>query len=226
MNRIYCSEPEENLVSLKEFFKKPVGNDIKAIFDQMGTRTENGRHFLAWNLRFENIAYGAESLGLVAITIERGNLWELVAIFNEETKNLFLFMNNNNPENQIYSSSHYLPHSVRALNSKFNSAPNSEIPLFTDDESLFEKEIIYSQEVCQSMYGEFYEKIGNVFVIRRDTKTDSVSLITINAHLEFIDEEIIPDRELRSPVTAGKNTNPIDEEPIKIKLKEKKKKIS
>ncbi|MDV2618973.1 DUF5986 family protein [Lactococcus lactis] len=226
MKKVYCSEPEENLISLKELFEKPVSNDVKAIFDQMATRTENGRHFLAWNLRFENIAYGAENMGLVAVTIQRGNLWELVAVFNEQTKNIFLFMNNKTPESQIYSSSHYLPHTVRVLNSNFNSAPNSEVALFEDDESVFENEIKHSQEVCKSMYGEFYENLGNVFVIRRDTKTGSVTLVTINAHLDFIDEEIIPDRILPSPVTASKTTGAVSEEPIEIKLKEKKKKIS
>jgi hypothetical protein len=224
MEKPYCIESEEILVSLKEGFLKPITDDLKAIKFRKGSRTDNARNFTAWDLRYENIAVAAEDMGLRVICIPRGALWELVSVFSEDTGYLYFFMNNENPEQQVEASSHYLPNTMRIMNSDLNEEKNSTISLFNDDDPTLKNEIMFSEELCKEMFEEFYDRIKRAFVIRRDAKTDQVSLITMNGYLDFIHEELIPDRKLVTPLPSETSvTDSVNNKRIGITLKKRRK---
>ncbi|WP_460648329.1 DUF5986 family protein [Lactococcus garvieae] len=221
MEKPYCDESEEILGALKEGFLKSVTDDLKAIKIRKGTRTDNAKNAITWDLRYENIALSAEEVGLQPIWIPRGALWELVAVLNENLGYIYFFMNNRTPEQQVESLSHYLPNTMRVMNSDLNEEENSTVSLFGSDELNLKNEQKFSEEVCRDMLGEYYDKITRAFVIRRDSKTKQVSLLTMNGFLDFIHEEPIPDRELVKPLPS-KNSNINTEESGKIGITIKK----
>lgn len=230
MEKPYCSEPEDHLIALKEGYLSPINDDLRALKVRKGSRTDNGRNFNAWDLRYENISLSAEEIGLEPICIPRGSLWELVVVFSRETGYIYFFMNNDNPEKQVESYTHYLPNAMRAFNSDLNEEENSKVLLFDNNESILKEELEFSKKLCEDMFGEYYDKIKRAFIVRRNAQTEQVSLVTVNGMLDFIHEEIIPDRTLVTPAPSGINDNTnvseVQDEKIGIKLKKKQRKIS
>lgn len=224
MEKPYCEDSEENLVVLKEAFVKSVVDDLKAIKIQKGTRTDNARMGNEWDLRFENIALAAEEVGLQPIKIKRGPQWELVPILNKKLGYLYFCVNNNTPEQQLKSVSHYIPNIMRVMNSDLNEEENSTISLFRSDEEFLKDERDFSEKICREMLGEFFDKITRAFIIRRNSKTNQVSLVTMNGFLNIIHEEFIPDRKLVTPLPSQTSNSNIEEgEKIGITVKKEKK---
>lgn len=230
MEKPYCSETEDYLIALKEGFLSPINDDLKALKVRKGSRTDNGRNFNAWDLRYENISISAEEVGLEAICIPRGSLWELVVIFSKETGYIYFFMNNDNPEKQVESNSHYLPNTMKVFNADLNEEENSKVLLFDNNEPVLKEEFEFSKKLCEDMFGEYYDKIKRAFIIRRNSQTGQVSLVTLNGMLDFIHEELIPDRPLLTPkpsrVDNTTGVSGVQGEKIGIKLKKKQRKIS
>jgi len=191
--------------------------------------TKNGLYFAVWDHRTEMLVEAAMSNPSIKILlIQRGNLWEFGAIFDEENGKLYILMSQDNLDNKrkdyekTGKSTHYL---YSLLHYNLDKNVGEQMELFDSPDN--EEDRIAD---CEKMLGEYADKVNEVIVASFTYVNHIASKALLNVFdgnynqisITDISDMLIADNTTASSNTLGngKRDNNQDEKPL-VKLLEK-----
>lgn len=122
-----------------------------------GFVTENGKYHEIWNYIFKNINQSFNSYPYKCYRIDRGNLWQLLAIYNEEDCILYIVMKEERFKDiQKDSDNEY--HYVKVLNSINNYLQKDKYEQITFIDDIEDKES-YIKDDLEKMLGDINGKV-------------------------------------------------------------------
>ncbi|WP_214779317.1 DUF5986 family protein [Exiguobacterium sp. s22] len=123
----------EKIGNIINAFTEPVIltlSDIKTDYD---LTTENGKHGLAWDIRFNRIKTRALLNNFVVLTKKRNNLWSFICVLDDSDDILYVFVKNKNlmriKKEFGKNSIHYF-HAIVSLDGKPHDLNELQLSLF------------------------------------------------------------------------------------------------
>lgn len=177
--------------------------------------TNNGELSYSWNYIFGDIAKAAVNNNLKYIVVERTKIWQFVAVFSQDEKELLLFFKEKN---------------LRTILSKFEGKPFHYLNcLLVKNIHLNGQEIIHQMNLfsnteidekrtieAKKMLQEDFEKIETIYVCSKEEISGNVVSVTmnlLNGFGEIVSQEdmtdyMLLDYETTSAINSDNNKTP------------------
>jgi len=160
--------------------------------------TQNGKYHEIWNYIFKDIKRYFDDLPYKCYKISRGNLWEFIAIFNEENNILYVLMKEETFK-KIKKDKDKDYHYIKVLNTINNNISTEKIEqltLFPEDK---DKES-YIQDDLERMLGDITKKVKVCVDILFSEKQNKV--ITMSGNIFNYDLDLIKSYNLDKYIKA------------------------
>ncbi|WP_214738107.1 DUF5986 family protein [Exiguobacterium sp. s162] len=157
------------IANLVNAFTESVDFTLTDIKNDYDLTTENGKHGLAWDIRFDRIKTSALSDELVVLTKKRNNLWSFICVLDDQDSVLYIFVKDKNlkriKKKFGKNSIHYF-HAFVSINGQPYNLNETQLSLFQTLSSEYEMNRVLE---VQKVLGDDHLRVKEVkFIVAKE----------------------------------------------------------